>query len=101
MERQNKWKTLAASLNQFEEPQFKVSDRSVRDRYNLLEKQFKTKQNRLDKASGEGEIEEESELEKGIRDCIEQFKDSDLEQTKKKETAEEEKNQAEELRLRS
>ena len=50
---------------------FKVSQRSVRDRYSVLENKYKQKQREEERASG---IEtDETEIDKAIRDIIGQF----------------------------
>lgn len=104
VERGNAWKSIAESLSQMKEIYFRVDDRSVRDRYNLLEKKFKSKRNQEEKASGI-EIPEETETEKGLADIIDLFQDSDTkhmeEKDKKKETIEKEVTQAEEFRRQS
>ena len=43
---------MAAVLNSLEEPGFKVTSRSVRDRYGLLVKMYKAKWNEEEKSSG-------------------------------------------------
>ena len=39
------WQSVAEHLNDISEPQFKVSKRGVRDRYNLLAEKLKKKKN--------------------------------------------------------
>jgi hypothetical protein len=101
-ERGNVWKAIAESLNQITDPMYKVEDRSVRDRYKLLEKKYIRRRNELEKASGV-EVPEESETEKGLGDIIQLFKDSEMqhnvEKDKKKEALENETKQAEEMRM--
>lgn len=103
-ERGNCWKSIAESLNQITDPSFRVDDRSVRDRFKLLEKKYIKKRNEMDRATGIAP-EEESEMEKGLREIIELFKESDLtkllEKEKQKEAMDNEVQQAEELRLQS
>ena len=103
-ERGNCWKSIAESLNKIVDPSFRVEDRSVRDRFKLLEKKYIKKTNEMDRASGIAP-EEESEMEKGLREIIELFKDSDLtkhlEKEKQREAMDNEMQQAEELRLQS
>ena len=64
-ERGQIWKHIAESLNQIQEPCFKVDDRSVRDHYKLLEKRFNKKTSKEEKATGIVPP-EESELDQGI-----------------------------------
>ena len=103
-ERGNCWKSIAESLNQIVDPSFRVDDRSVRDRFKLLEKKYVKKTNEIDRASGIAP-EEEGEMGKGLREIIELFKDSDLkkhlETEKQREAMDNEVQQAEELRLQS
>ena len=75
VERGQVWKRIAESLCALEEPIFRVDDRSVRDKYNLLVKQFRKKENSERRESGIAP-EEESEVDKGLRDIIEQFEES-------------------------
>ena len=75
VERGQVWKRNAESLCALEEPIFRVDDRSVRDKYNLLVKKFRKKENSERRESGIAP-EEESEVDKGLRDIIEQFEES-------------------------
>ena len=69
-ERGKAWERISESLNSRTEF-FKVSQRSVRDRYSVLEKKYKQKQREEERASG---IEtDKTEIDKAIRDIIEQF----------------------------
>ena len=69
VERGNVWKSISDSLNAMEQPLFKVNERSTRDRLNLLMKKFKRNDNEEKHASGI-EVEEEGELDKGLRDIV-------------------------------
>ena len=73
-ERGQIWKRIAESLNKIQEPFFKVDDRLVRDHYKLLEKAFNKKTSNEEKATGIAPL-EESELDQGIRNIVEQFHD--------------------------
>lgn len=103
-ERGNCWKSMAESLNQLKEPVFRVDDRSLRDRFKLLEKKYLKKRNAEEKASGIAP-EEETELEKGLADIIQLFKDNEMihdqQKTNQKATLEREALQADEFRLQS
>ena len=46
------WGQIAANLNSLSVPQFRVKQRSVRERYNLLNEKFKAKMKHEEKASG-------------------------------------------------
>ena len=46
------WGQVAANLNSLSVPQFRVKQRSVRERYNLLNEKFKAKMKLEEKASG-------------------------------------------------
>ena len=87
-----------------EQPLLKVNERSTRDRLNLLMKRFKRNDNKEKRASGI-EVEEDDELDKGLRDIVELFDDSEKifkeDNAAKKEKLELEASQAEELRLNS
>ncbi|XP_046861642.1 inner centromere protein-like [Xenia sp. Carnegie-2017] len=73
-ERGQIWENIAKSLNALEMPKFHVSQRSVRDRYQLLEKKYKRKQSE-ERASGISP--EESELDEAMEDIIAQFEEAD------------------------
>lgn len=95
------WKRIAESLNSMKEPTFKVDDRSMRDHFKLLEKKYLRKTASEEKASGIAP-EGDSEMENGIRDAIEQFRESDILYAKEKEVkgkdVEKELRQGEEFR---
>ena len=69
VQRGNVWKSISENLNAMEQPLFKVNERSTRDRLNLLMKKFKRNDNEEKHASGI-EVEEEGELDKGLRDIV-------------------------------
>ena len=52
------WKGIAESLNQIQEPCFKVDNWSVRNHYKLLEKKFNRKTSNEEKATGTATPEE-------------------------------------------
>ena len=85
-------------------PCFKVNERSTRDRLNLLMKKFKRKDNEEKSASGI-KVEEEGELDKGLRRIVKLFDDSEKilkeEIAAKKQKLEMMASEAEELRLNS
>ena len=84
-----------------ERPLFEVNERSTKDRLNLLMKKFKRNDNEEKRASG---IEVEGELDKGLRDIVVLFNDSEIlkeENAAKKQKLELEASQAKELRLNS
>ena len=77
VERGTIWKNITESLNQLSEPYFKVTGRSVRDHYKLLEKKYKKKIADEKKATGI-DVPEESELDIALRNASEQFEDSNI-----------------------
>ncbi|CAH3153760.1 unnamed protein product [Pocillopora meandrina] len=98
-ERGDDWEKLAVSLNAIPYPQFRVTQRSVRDHYSTMEKRRK-KVREEDRASGIAP-EEDKELDQLLDETIELFDESDkiTDQTKQKQ--EEEAKKAEEMRKRS
>lgn len=69
IQRGAKWGTIAENLNKIEQVYFRVDKRAVRDRYNLLAKETRTKLRKEKSASG---IEVDlSEVEKALEDIIE------------------------------
>ena len=75
----NIWKSIASSLNQIQSIYFNVDDRAVRDRIKVMEKNYTKKKNDLERASG-AEVEPEGEVETGVSEIIQLFKESDLRQ---------------------
>ena len=105
VERGNAWKSMSEDLNVMEQPLFKVNERSPRDRLNLLMKKFKRNDNEEKRASDIQpciEVEEEGELDKGLRDVEELPDDSEKilkeQNAAKKQKLELEASRAEELR---
>lgn len=78
-ERGKCWERIAESLNNLNEENllFKVTQRSVRDRYNSLEKKFRDKVREENLATGIAP-KEETEIEAAIRDIMERFKENAL-----------------------
>ena len=104
VERVQIWKAIAESLDSLEDLNFRITDRSTRDRLSLLLKKFKSKEIHERQASGI-DVEDESEVDQGLRGIQEKLDDSERirneECTAKKQKLEEETSQAEELRLSS
>ncbi|XP_028413114.1 uncharacterized protein LOC114535973 [Dendronephthya gigantea] len=71
------WEQISDSLNDLDNPKFYVTQKSVRDHYNLLEKQQKRKLREEERASGIAP--DHSEFEISIEDIIERFKNRDEE----------------------
>ena len=85
VERGQAWDKIAAILNSLvEEPFFKVTPRSVRDRYSLLVKKYKSKWRAEDKASGIAPS--YTEIDEALYDLIERFDEADA--ARQKATAE-------------
>lgn len=99
-ERGEIWGRIADSLNSFTTPQFRVNQRSVRDRYTLLERKHKKKVQDEERASGISP--EESQLDSALEDIISQFNEADVEHDRisgeKKAKQEAEVSKAEEMR---
>ena len=97
-ERGDDWEKLAVSLNAIPRPQFRVTQRSVRDHYSTMEKR-RRKKVREDRASGIAP-EGDKELDQLLDEIIELFDESDkaIDETKQKQ---EEAKKAEEMRKRS
>ena len=73
-ERGNCWERIAETLNSLRDELFyKVNHRSVRDRYNYLEKRFKEKVRTEERATG---ICPQEEMSQAIRDIMERFRES-------------------------
>ncbi|XP_068761324.1 caldesmon-like [Montipora capricornis] len=99
-ERGQAWESVAQQLNSIHQPIFRVTTRSVRDRFSLLSTKYAHKLRMEEKASG---IEvEQSELEKLIEEILEREKNAKNEleskDREKKSKAEKEKASAEEVR---
>lgn len=99
-ERGDDWEKLAISLNAIPNPQFRVTQRSVRDHYSTMEKRRRKKVREEDRASGIAP-EEDKELDQLLDEIMELFNESDkaIDETKQKQ--EEEVKKAEEMRKRS
>ncbi|EDO31028.1 predicted protein [Nematostella vectensis] len=103
-ERGEIWRTIATILNPIEEPVFKVSQRSVRDRYfYTLEKNNKDKVKAEARASGICPT-EETDVDQGVRNIMELF-EHDSENQKRSEQknkhTDEDKAKAEEMQKQS
>lgn len=99
-ERGEMWEKISDSLNCLDKPTFNVTQKSVRDHYNLLEKQQKRRLREEEKASGISP--EPTELESALEDIMELFSNRDEEEKLKevdsKENAEAEASKALEIR---
>ena len=99
-ERGQAWESLAQQLNSIHQPKFRVTARSVRDRFSLLSTKYAQKLRMEERASG---IEvEHTELEKLIDEILEREKDAkrelDSKDREKKSKADKEKATAEQVR---
>ncbi|KAK3715489.1 hypothetical protein QZH41_002227 [Actinostola sp. cb2023] len=101
-ERGDIWGEVCANLNTLSEPRFKVTKRSVRDRFTLLQTKHKEKVRFEEGASGINC--EETELDKAIAEIIEKEMESEKERNEKAGTPtkknEQEKASAEERRYK-
>ena len=76
-ERGQLWENIADSRNKLHNPQFRVTQRSVRDRFAVLVKNHKAKKKEEDRASGISP--EQSEVDDGMLQLIEHFDQADNE----------------------
>lgn len=102
-ERGKAWETISNNLNATTCLKFRVTPRSVRDRYNLLTKKLQAKLTSEEKASGINAT--NSELDDLLEEIVEKEKAAreklDFEDESKKKAAEKEKTAAEEMRKRA
>jgi hypothetical protein len=95
-ERGEIWLRIATSLNSLQSPVFRVNQRSVRDRFALLEKKYKKKVQEETLASGISC--EENEVDLAMDEIVSLFHEAAMEHervaTEKKKKIEEEANQA-------
>ena len=99
-ERGEIWGQIALNLSTLENPKFKVSKRSVRDRLTLLQNKFKEKMREEERASG---IDcEETQLDAAVEEILDKEKTADMERNEQAGTLtkkhESEKASAEEIR---
>ena len=97
--RGNAWTQIADILNSISEPKFRVNQRAVRDRFNLLEKTFKKKMADEEKASGINP-QELSNNELAIQEIIEKSAEVSIESNDNAQ-ANAERQKAEEMRNKS
>ena len=72
LKRKNVWIQVVHILNAIKEPKFRVNQRAVWDRYNLLEKAFKKKMVEKEKGSGI-HLPELTDIQRGIQEILEKF----------------------------
>ncbi|XP_028407855.1 nucleoporin GLE1-like [Dendronephthya gigantea] len=70
VQRGTKWNEIAQNLNSVQHVSFRVNQRSVRERYNLLAREFRKKTKDEESASGI-EIDDVSEIDKALEDIVE------------------------------
>ena len=73
-ERGNCWERISESLNQLTDISFKVTQRSVQDHYQTLEKTYKKQKRKEDRQSGINP--EETEVDIALADIIERFEEA-------------------------
>ena len=102
-ERGKAWETTSSHLNATSHPKFRVTPRSVRDRYNLLTKKFQVRLNREERASGISD--DNSELDNLLEEILEKEKEAkeklDNDDEDKKKSLANEKAAAEDMRKRA
>ena len=90
VQRTKMWETIVHHLEQIEEPSFKVSVRSIRDRYTLLAKKFRKRMTNEQKESGISPKMSRSELDvlmeelTGLKDLSEEEKANESEEKNRK-----------------
>ena len=99
----NCWKRISESFNQLKDISFKVTQRSVQDRYLTLEKTYKKQKREEDKQSGINP--EETEVDFALADIIQRFEEAqkihqDASEKQKKKT-EQDAAKAEDMRRKS
>ena len=103
-ERSKIWGLIADSLNAYENIEFRVTNRSVREKYQSLEKNFKKRDSNEKAASGIAP-DEPSEMDISLRDIIERFREAELlsmnENDEKNKKAATDAKKGEEMRLRA
>jgi len=97
VQRGEAWKLIAESLNMLETPKYSVNNRSVRERYAMLERNYKQKIAAEEKATGISP-EEPSDLEKALEEIVAKFKEIEMSTENKKATDEKERETATEMR---
>ena len=95
VERGEAWGNLACHLGRLIDPVFRVTQRSVRDRYLLLERRFRKKVSEDEKASGTSP--EPSEEDVMMEEIVSLFDEADRLNDSKKKKIQEEASQAEEM----
>ncbi|XP_067040775.1 DNA ligase 1-like isoform X2 [Acropora muricata] len=96
VERGEVWENIACHLGRSSDPVFRVTQRSVRDRYLLLDRRFRKKVSEDEKASGTSP--EPSEEDVMMEEMISLFDETDRLNDCKKKEIQEEASQAEEMR---
>ena len=103
-ERSKIWGLIADTLNAYENIEFRVTNRSVREKYQSLEKNFKKRDSNEKAASGIAP-DEPSEMDISLRDIIERFREAELlsmnENDEKNKKAATDAKKGEEMRLRA
>ena len=79
-QRGNVWEQISVSLNDLDDPKFDVTQKSIRDHYNLLEKQQKKRLRDEEKASGISPV--HSDFEDAMENIIQLFIGKDEEDQK-------------------
>ena len=100
-QRGESWKLIADTLNTLDNPKFTVTHRAVRERYGLMEKNFKRKKADEEKATGIAPV-EGTEFEVAMEDIVSKFEEIELLTLKEREennqAAEKERETATEMR---
>jgi hypothetical protein len=81
-ERGEVWREISANLNALSKPKFKVNQRSVRDRFTLIQSKYKEKTRLEERATGV-DCKPETELDRAIAEIIEKEKKADKKREEK------------------
>lgn len=97
------WREISHNLNSLSSPKFKTTDRSVRDRFSLIQAKYKEKMRYEEGASG---IDcEETELDQALAEITEKEEEADRERNEKNDTQtkknEKDKAAGEDVRLKA
>ena len=92
VQRGEAWRLIASSLNSYEDLKFTVTQRAVREKYNLLAEKYKKKERKEEQASGIAPP-EMSDIERALEEIIERFRE--IESVSDKDKKKNEKNACE------
>lgn len=100
IQRGKKWSVIADNLCSSKDENFKVDQRAVRDRYNLLSQRFKKKMRDEEKASGIS-VPDLTEMEIALEDIIEKEESAEDHSVSRRKRDEEDKVNGEKIRMKA